>query len=162
MNIASAPPADTTATVTLVRTLQASPQQVFAAWTDPDLIRRWLAPAPYRMTIAETDPRVGGRYCIEVTGPEGDRHKTTGEYVELVPGRRLVKTWNYEGPFEANHGETLLIVELREAGPGVTELTLRHERIPNAEQRQSLVQGWTACLDELEGLYAPDRGKAED
>ncbi len=146
-------PADIAA-VTLVRTLQASSQEVFAAWTDPDLLRRWMAPAPYRMTVAETDPRVGGRYRIEVTGPEGDRHSTTGEYVELIPGRRLVKTWIYEGPFDANKGESLLIVEFREIKPDVTELTLRHERIPNTEQRQSLLEGWTACLDELENLYA--------
>jgi uncharacterized protein YndB with AHSA1/START domain len=139
--------------VTLVRTIQASAQEVFAAWTDPKLLRRWMVPAPYQMTVAETDPRVGGHYRIEVTGTEGDRHSTTGEYVELIPGRRLVKTWIYEGPFDANKGESLLIVEFREIKPDVTELTLRHERIPNMEQRQSLHEGWTACLDELEKLY---------
>ena len=54
----------------------------------------------------------------------------TLEYRELVPGRRLVKTWIYEGPVkEFEHHETLLTVELREVGPRLTELTLKHIKI---------------------------------
>jgi uncharacterized protein YndB with AHSA1/START domain len=143
--------------VTLVRTLKASAQEVFTAWTDPALFQRWMSSGPDAVTTAELDPRVGGRYRIE-TRVGGDLHVTTGEYRELVPGRRLVKTWIYEGPVkEFEHHETLLTVELREVGPRLTELTLKHERTPNAKYGESVRQGWTALLDNLETLAAEGR-----
>jgi uncharacterized protein YndB with AHSA1/START domain len=143
---------------TFVRTLKASAREVFAAWIDPELLLRWLAPSPFGTGAAEVDARVGGRYRIETPGPDGELHVTTGEYRELVPGRRLVQTWVYEGPMAVARGfETLLTVELRELAPDLTELTLRHERLPNAEYGDLLQQGWTACLDRLEALYAGDR-----
>jgi len=82
---------------------------------------------------------------------------TTGVYVELEPGRRLVQTWIYEGPIPNFIGhETLLTVELREVQPGVTELTLKHERLPSDAYRDSLDQGWTSLLDNMVALYAGD------
>jgi uncharacterized protein YndB with AHSA1/START domain len=146
------------ASVTFVRTLRAPAREVFAAWIDPELIRRWLAPSPHGEGAAEVDARVGGRYRIETPGPDGQLHVTMGEYRELVPGRRLVQTWVYEGPMAVARGfETLLTVELRELEPGLTELTLKHERLPNAEYGNLLRAGWTGCLDRLEALYAEDR-----
>jgi uncharacterized protein YndB with AHSA1/START domain len=140
--------------VTLVRTLKASAQEVYNAWTDPALFQRWMTPGPDAVTTAEFDPRVGGRYRIE-TRMAHQTHVTTGEYRELVPGRRLVQTWIYEGPHkEFEHHETLLTVELRELGPRLTELTLKHERTPDANYGNSVRQGWTACLDRLEAVAA--------
>jgi uncharacterized protein YndB with AHSA1/START domain len=140
--------------VRMTRTIDAPATAVYAAWTDPAQIRRWLAPAPYKVTEAEVDARVGGRYRIAVVGPEGDMHVTTGEYRELVPGKRLVKTWVYEGPHAAaDRSETLLTVEFRETAPGVTELTLRHERVPAPEDREGLRQGWSGCLAKLDELF---------
>lgn len=62
----------------MVRTIDASVTEVFAAWTDPALLRRWLAPYPYEVLEAAADARPGGSYRISVVGPEGDVHVTTG------------------------------------------------------------------------------------
>lgn len=149
---------DTSGTpVTLTRTIKASPQELFAAWTDPSLIPLWMDPGPDGETVAEVDARVGGRYRLETR--IGDAvHVTVGEYRELVPGRRLVKTWIYRGPIAefADH-ETLLTVEFREAGPGLTEMTLRHERFPSARYSDSVQKGWGAFLDNFEKLAAEGR-----
>lgn len=139
----------------LTRTFSAPPAEVYAAWLDPDRIRRWMGDADYPVTEAVVDARVGGRYRIAVTAPDGGVHLTVGEYRELVPGERLVKTWVYEGPHPAaDRGESLLTVEFREAGPGTTELTLRHERISTADGRETLREGWTGCLDQMAALFA--------
>jgi CheY-like chemotaxis protein/uncharacterized protein YndB with AHSA1/START domain len=143
--------------VLLVRSFQVAPPQVFAAWTEPALLRRWLAPGDYVVAAAEADARVGGRYRIEVQGPSGDKHVVSGEYKELVPHRRIVTTWEYEGPkTRGREPATLLTVELRETAPGVTELLLKHERLADAEGRDRLQQGWTGCLVKLDSLlHAP-------
>ncbi len=82
---------------------------------------------------------------------------TFGVYRELEPGRRLVQTWSYDGPYTDFVGhETLLTVELREVEPGVTELTLKHEHLPSDAYRTSVNGGWTALLGNLAALYAAE------
>ena len=143
-----------TDSLTLVRTLQAPAREVFKAWTDPAMIHRWMSSADGTTTVAEVDARIGGRYRLETTTADGTVHVTTGVYVELEPGRRLVQTWIYEGPIPDFIGhETLLTVELREMEPGLTELTLKHERLPSDTYRNSVDQGWTGLLDNMVALY---------
>ena len=146
------------ASLTLVRTLHAPAQEVFKAWTDPGLIHRWMSSPGKGTTVAEVDVRVGGRYRLETQSADGKVHVTTGVYRELEPGRRLVQSWIYEGPIPDFIGhETLLTVELREVGPGLTELTLKHERLPSDTYRDSVNKGWTGLLDNMAALYAGDR-----
>lgn len=141
--------------LTLVRTLQAPAQEVFKAWTDPALLNRWMSTPGSATTSWEVDARVGGRYRMETKTPDGQVHVTTGVYQELEPGRKLVQTWVYEGPFPDFIGsETLLTVELRELEPGLTELTLKHERLPSEAYKSSVTQGWTGLLGNLEAFYA--------
>jgi len=52
---------------------------------------------PCEVFEATVDARPGGHYRIVVVGPAGERHVTTGEYREVVPAKRLVKTCAYEG-----------------------------------------------------------------
>src|SRR5688572_8015151 len=123
----------------MVRTIHATPAQVFSAWTDPQQVVRWLAPSPCMVKVAEIDARVGGRYRITVIDPSGQAHTTSGEYREVVPAERLVKTWIYEGP---PRSESMLTVELREIRPGVTELTVRHDHLDQPEDRAKVGSGW--------------------
>ncbi|HEY2292691.1 MAG TPA: SRPBCC domain-containing protein [Thermoanaerobaculia bacterium] len=143
--------------LTLVRTLQAPAQEVFKAWTDPGLLSRWMSIPGGGTASWQVDARVGGQYRMEMQTPDGQVHVTTGVYQELEPGRRLVQTWVYEGPFPDFIGrETLLTVELRELGPSLTELTLKHERLPSEAYQSSVTQGWTALLDSLVAHYVEE------
>ncbi len=139
-------------TVVMVRTLAAPAARVYAAWTEASLLARWMAPAPYRVEEAVTDPRPGGIYRVKVVGPEGDEHLTTGEFLELVPDRRVVQSWLYAGAFGRDDAPSRLTVDLRALGPALTEVTLTHDRIPDTEAYAHLAEGWTACLDALEVL----------
>jgi len=141
------------ASVTIVRTFASPVDEVFAAWTDPALLRRWLAPVPCEVLEATTDPRPGGHYRIVVIDAEGNRHVTSGEYRELVPGKRLVKTWVYEGKYSAvDRYPTLLTVDFRATGPRSTELTLRQDQLLSPEDRARNTEGWRLCFDKLAAL----------
>lgn len=139
--------------VRITRTIEASPARVFEAWTDPALLHRWLAPHPYEVREATTDVRPGGRYVVSVVDTEGNVHTTSGEYREIVPGRRLVKTWSYDGPFGRDETPSIVTVDLREVGPGVTELTLTHERLRDRKATEMVGAGWPLCLDKLAALF---------
>src|SRR5689334_12679505 len=130
---------DSEMSITMVRTIQASAEDLYTAWTDPKLFQRWMSSGDFQAKVVEIDACVGGRYRFEIAGPSGERHITTGEYRELIPGRRLVKTWVYEGAIEQFRGaETVLTVDFRPLDAESTELTLRHERLPSQEYRDSV------------------------
>lgn len=151
----------TVPTITLTRTINAPAAQVFQAWTDPALIRRWLAPHPCEVREATVDARPGGRYSIVVVEPNSHVHTTTGEYREVLPGRRLVKTWAYDGPYGYAKTPSILTVDFREVRPGVTELTLTHAQLRDEDAREGAGAGWVLCLDKLAALFdaSPPQGQ---
>jgi uncharacterized protein YndB with AHSA1/START domain len=143
----------TVPTITLTRTIDAPVSQVFQAWTDPTLIQRWLAPQPCEVREASADARPGGRYTIVVVEPNGNVHTTSGEYREVVPGRRLMKTWFYDGPFGSDKTPSLLTVDFRELRPGVTQLTLTHAQLRDDAASKLASAGWALCLDQLASVF---------
>ena len=136
--------------LTLHRTIDAPVEAVYAAWTEPELLRRWLAPGNATVVRAVAEPEVGGTFLVEMRGADGRRWLTRGLYREVVPNRRLVQTWQWEG----SGVETLVTVEFEAEAPGRTRLTLTHSRFADDEVRDEHVQGWSGCLAKLEALWA--------
>lgn len=122
------------------RVLPAPPEDVFAAWTTPDRMARWMSPDG--AAEADADPRVGGAFRV-VMG-RNERLEHTGEYLEVDPPRRLVFTWAspYTGP-----GPSVVTVELHPHEDG-TRLVLTHEQLP-AEAVDGHRNGWGTMLDML-------------
>ena len=135
----------------LVRTIKAPPEKVFAAWTEPETLKRWMAPGDdMTVALAETDLRVGGRYRIVMRETNGTEHRVGGIYREIVPGKKLSFTWAWESTPE---NESLVTIELRKNGTG-TELTLTHVKFATDQARDMHNQGWSGCLAKLERLMA--------
>ena len=139
--------------ITIVRTIAAPVAEVFAAWTNPALMRQWLAPMFCKVHELSADARPGGTYRFVVVGPLGGKHVTTGEYQEVVPNKRIVKTWVLEGQSPAvDRYPTLITVDFREVGPRATEITLRQDRLLTRADRSGNRMGWRLCLGKLEKL----------
>ena len=62
----------------LTRVINAPPEKVFKAWTDPELLKQWFAPLPYTTPIAEIDLRPGGSNLIVMRGPDGSEMPNRG------------------------------------------------------------------------------------
>ena len=136
--------------LTLKRRLNAAPETVYAAWTDPQRLTRWFGPDAGAVTRAETDVRVGGRFRVVFHTEDGEEHDVSGVYREVVPNERLVFTWAWRSTPER---ESLVTVALRPDGGG-TSLTLTHEQFFDEEARDRHEFGWTGTLDKLERLFA--------
>lgn len=131
------------------RILKASIDDVYAAWTDPAQVKEWMAPSDdFGETDAAIDLRVGGRYTITMRGRDGEVHRVSGAYREIVPNRRLVYTWAWQSTPER---ESLVTVEFLPAGAG-TELVLTHTRFFDSEARDRHSHGWNGCLERF-GRY---------
>lgn len=142
----------TTRTDTLLeitRTFGASPERVFAAWTEPAQLARWAAPEGARATAVNVDLRPGGRWRIRMVGEE-ETYTAYGTYVEVVEPSKLVYTWSWEEE-QFDVGETLVTVTFR-AVPAGCEVVIRHERFPAAEAVAGHAEGWESCLGRLAGV----------
>jgi uncharacterized protein YndB with AHSA1/START domain len=134
--------------VTLVRTIAASPEALYAAWTEPEKMRRWYA------TVVDADVRVGGRYRIELHEVDGTVNGFTGEYLELTPPSRIAFTFTHHSQTPADRiSDEKVEVTFREIGPGRTELTLVNSWVgPEFEPSgyDELRGGWEEWINRLE------------
>jgi uncharacterized protein YndB with AHSA1/START domain len=150
MSASVAPSAPVKPSLTLKRRLNAKPEKVYAAWTDPAQIVRWFGPDAGAVTKADMDVRVGGRYVVIFHTEDGEEHYVSGVYREVVPNERLQFTWAWRSTPER---ESLVTVQIRPDGDG-TSLTLIHEQFFDEDARDRHAYGWTGSLDKLERLFA--------
>ena len=135
----------------LVRKLKAAPEQVWRALTQPEAMKQWYCPGGgFKVAVAETEIRIGGRLHVLMIAPDGEEHDVSGIYRVVEPHRRLVHTWAWKSTPER---ESLVTFELR-AADGGTELTLKHELFFDEEARDRHQQGWAGCLAQLEKFVA--------
>ncbi|ODR99186.1 ATPase [Methyloceanibacter methanicus] len=136
--------------LTLKRHLNAPPEKVYDAWTDPEKIVKWFGPDSGEVRHAETDVRVGGRYAVCFFTEDGEEHNVSGIYRDVIPGEKLAFTWAWRTMPER---ESFLTVLITPDGDG-TLLTLIHEQFFDEEARDRHREGWTGCLDKLERFVA--------
>lgn len=143
--------------VRLTRTIRADPETLFRAWTDPEQLRHWwrMEEKGWAFAVASIDLRVGGRYRLGMTDPEGNTHVAFGEYREVQRPTRLVFTWDWENPGD-RVGETLVTVEFRRAGANGTEIVLMHERFADPARIAGHQRGWTQVLTLLDHFIAEE------
>ena len=129
------------------RSFEASPEEVFDAWTNPEVLKRWWAVHPDgRTPVAEVDLRPGGRYRLSMEGPDGERHTVQGEYSQVDRPRRLVYSWQWELDAGGLGPESTVTVEFQERGEH-TDVVLEHTGLPDSASRDRHAQGWSACMD---------------
>jgi len=133
--------------LTLKRRINAEPAKIYAAWTDPQKIAHWFAPASVRAGSghAVIDARVGGRFRVGFVLENGENFEVGGVYREMVPDRLLVFSWAWHTTPER---ESQVTVSLQPDGDG-TLLTLHHEQLFDQAACDSHQRGWNNALDKL-------------
>jgi uncharacterized protein YndB with AHSA1/START domain len=131
------------------RSFPASAEQVFDAWTSPEVMRRWFhCGADWETPVAEVDLRVGGAVRIVMRRPDGRQSGAHGEYMVIDRPHRLLMTWTFD---DAPANQQLIELTFAEAA-GTTTVILINRGIATDERRESQDEGWRLCLDELERL----------
>ena len=121
----------------LSRRFDATPEQVFDAWTGPRW-GEWLPPRGARCEVTRIEPHAGGHFAVVMTMPDGRTIEVAGVYREVERPERLVLTWtgNY------NNQETLLTLTFQPDGSG-TQMNLRQTGFQDAELRDGYGVGWS-------------------
>ena len=148
------------------RTLTATPQRVFEAFTDPEQLKQWWWPSGFTAPAAEVDLRVGGAYRIAMKWPEfipeaaRFSHYMGGEYYEIDRPHRLVMSGRAMSEQQGELFATLIELTLEEVPEG-TLLTMRQsyfEPMPPEPALEGAEQGWAEQLDKLERLLGEGGG----
>ena len=133
--------------VRIERTFAASVEDVFDAWTSPEVMRRWFHCAPdWDTPAAEVDLRVGGKVRVVMRRPDGTETAAHGEYALIDRPHRLVMTWTFE---DDPSNEQLIELSFSGSG-GSTTVLMVNSGISTRERRNAQDWGWRGCLDELE------------
>ena len=122
--------------IVLVRVLDAPRNAVFAAWTDPDAFCQWFGPDGFTCTVREMDVRPGGRACFDMTSGDGTVFTNRFDYLEVVPGERLVL--DHGSDTDDDPARFRVTITLDEQADGKTVLTLRQLH-PTVEQREEKI-----------------------
>jgi uncharacterized protein YndB with AHSA1/START domain len=121
--------------ILITREFAAPKHLVYQAYTTPELVKRWWSGKRGKMTTAEIDLRVGGRWRYVMVAHGGFEVGFHGEFREIVPNERIVTTEVYEG---APEGEPPLNIVTFTEEDGRTILTLLVE-CPSREVRDAII-----------------------
>ena len=125
--------------VVVTRWIAASPLTVFAFFTN---IERWTE---WQGVGGKVDARPGG--ALRVIMP--DAAAASGHFIEVVPPRRIVFTWGWEGnSIPIPPGSSIVTIELEPADSG-TMVRLTHSGLQPAEMRELHRSGWERYLCRL-------------
>ena len=136
---------DMSKSFTIIRTFEATPEEVWRAWTDPDETAQWWPNTP-RESV-EIDARVGGRYIYAMVNEEtDDRIVTGGVYRDVQPFERLVFTWGK--PDDDPDDAPVVTVTLEPIDSG-TRMTFELRGVEGVKGDRFFYDGWDNAFDTL-------------
>ena len=136
------------ATLTLQHSFCVSAEKVYLAWTNPNIFKQWFGPTGFQVLQVTSDVCVGGKFHIQMIGPDQTHYHIRGVYHVVDLNRRLVFTWQWDGPIR-NQTETLVEVLFQDLQER-TELTLKHFYLPNENEVKGHRSGWSGSFASLE------------
>lgn len=125
--------------VIVKRRFAASPEEVYRAHTDPELVQQWmLGPDGWSMPVCINEAKPGGKIRYEWSDGQGAGFYLTGEFLELDPPRRIVhvERMHLPDPTPDNHIETTFTKD----GTG-TLMTMRMTLPDEATRKAMLATG---------------------
>jgi uncharacterized protein YndB with AHSA1/START domain len=122
--------------VVVKRRFEASPEAVYRAHMDPDIIREWmLGPEGWTMPVCINEGKPGGKIRYEWSDGKGGGFYLTGEIIELDPPHRIVhvERMHVPDPTPDNRVETTFTAE------GSGTLMIMRMTLPDAETRKAML-----------------------
>ena len=143
--------------VLVTRVVNAPRRLVFAAWTEPRHLQRWLTgPEGWTMPVCEIDLRPGGRWRYVYRKASGKEMTLTGSVLEVVPPERFVTTesWGPEWPDTVN---TLVLTESEGRTTIALTITYVSKEARDAALDTGAMDGMNRAFELLDELLDAER-----
>jgi uncharacterized protein YndB with AHSA1/START domain len=139
----------------ITRVYDAPARLLFQAWSRPEHLMKWFGPVGWPLSLCEVDFRKGGRWRFAMTGPSGQQNTPFGgEYLEIVPDRKIV----FDNAFEGDPAKKMVMTITFEERDGRTTLTWHTLFLSPAMKDEyvgmGIEAGANSGLDQLEGVVA--------
>ena len=147
----------------ITRIFNSPREEVWKAWTVPEIFKRWWGPKGFTTPIVKIDLKVGGEHFNCMQAPDGEKTCGLGIYKEINPPRKLVVTDSFadeEGNvvpatyYGLDEGFPMEMLQkiLFEEEDGYTKIIVKHSDISNLSEKdlENMKQGWDETLDKLE------------
>jgi uncharacterized protein YndB with AHSA1/START domain len=163
----STAPIQTNAKLDLVleRVIDVPREIVWAAWTQPEHLKKWFTPAPWTTVDCEIDLRPGGIFRTKMRGPEGQEHGGAGCYLEVIPNEKLVWTSalgpgyrpniraSDTGTCEELYFTAVITLEAQGTKTKYNVVALHGDEASSKKHEEmGFYHGWGAALDQLVAL----------
>lgn len=134
-----------------------SKEEVFKYWTTPDLVEQWAYPDGMTLKVPKFEAKKGGSYIFEHTADEGV-YLCSGYFKEFIPNEKLVQLEMVKSPDgEVKFSSLECDVEFISKTSG-TEIRLTQKGFTEEKDRKDCLEGWTQCLEKLDGLINKNSG----
>jgi uncharacterized protein YndB with AHSA1/START domain len=135
--------------IVVTRRFAASPQAVYRAHIEPELIQKWmLGPEGWTMPVCINEAKPGGKLRYEWRNENGDGFYLTGEFLELEPYSRIVHVERMHLPDPTPDNR----VETRFDADGTGTLMIMRMTLPDAQTRAAMLA--TGMERGMEASYA--------
>ena len=131
------------------RVIAATPERLFALWTEPEQLVKWWGPEGFTIPQHALDVRPGGRWRTTMRRPDGSQNTVSGIYRTLDPPRRLVFTWGWDDDAGLRGHETEITVTF-EPVTGGTRMVLTQQTFVDTDSRDRHQHGWSSSFAKLE------------
>jgi len=144
---------DPTTDLVLERVADVPASIVWKAWSRPEHIKHWWAPAPLTTTVLRMDFRQGGVFETIMRSPDGKEYPSKVVYLEIVDGRRIVFTDILDEDLRPAMTPFFTgIISLEDLGSRTRYVATALHRSPDDRQtheKMGFHDGWSTCLDQL-------------
>jgi uncharacterized protein YndB with AHSA1/START domain len=137
----------------LERVIDVPAKVLWEAWTNPEHVKQWFAPAPWTIVECEIDLRPGGMFRFVMRSPEGQDYPNIGCYLEAVPHERLVWTDALLPGYRPSENPFFTAVLTMEARGNKTHYKVvavhRDEEAKQRHEEMGFHEGWGQVLEQL-------------
>lgn len=145
-------------TVNIKREFNASLSNVWSAWTEPEILDQWWAPAPFKSKTKSMDFKEGGRRLYAMVSPEGNENWSFFEYTFISPKTNFKHSSTFcdadENPIP-NFGSSLWDITFSEQGElTVVDIAIKRDTLAEIEQiiAMGFKEGFTSALQGLDKI----------
>ncbi|HEY0639140.1 MAG TPA: SRPBCC family protein [Pseudonocardiaceae bacterium] len=121
--------------IRIVREFDAPVSKVFRAYTEPELVARWLGPRNTEMQIDEWDARTGGHWRYAALRDGEIIASFYGSFHEVRPNERLVQTFTFDGYPDGVSLETMTFEDLGDGRSRIVAVSV----VETLEERDAFI-----------------------
>ncbi|MEQ9302769.1 MAG: SRPBCC domain-containing protein [Marinoscillum sp.] len=147
-------------TVNITREFEAPQSDVWAAWTQPEILDQWWAPQPWKSVTKTMEFKEGGRRLYAMVGPNGEEHWSFADYTSITPKTNFKLQDGFcddQGNVNKEMPQSNWNVDFTEtSGTTTVQVQIKHETLADLEMhiKMGFKEGFEMALSNLDQYIA--------